>query len=466
MPELPEVETVKNSLRNHLLNRTIIDVDILYERMILTPIDEFKNDLINAKIINITRLGKFLIFHFDNDKVLISHLRMEGKYYYYQENEEISKHARIIFHLDNNEKCVYDDSRKFGIMEVYSSDEYLSKSSLSKLGLEPFIADENYLFNKIHKLKKEIKVCLLDQSILAGIGNIYADEILFDCNINPYKKANTITLKQCEDIIISARKILNKAISLGGSTISSYHPENGIDGKFQNHLLAYGRNNLPCLKCNKTILKDFLSGRGTCYCPHCQNVAIKVGIYGKIASGKSSVLNYYRSLGYKSFSSDEYINALYSQLPTKTFIINLFSELVLNDNGSINKTYIKNAIKEDNNLKKQLENYFHPLVKKAIQDFIYSHKEEQIIFIEVPLMFESKCNTMMDYIIGIDATYDVQLRNLLKRGSKTPNIDLQVNNSNQFDKFKFKCDYLINNDSSIESLFNKCELILQEILKK
>ena len=213
MPELPEVETVKNSLKNHLLDRTILNIEILYPRMILTPISEFKEKLTNAKIINISRKGKFLLFFFDNDYVLISHLRMEGKYYYYNKQEEISKHARIIFYLDNNQKCVYDDSRKFGIMELYHINDYLTKSSLSKLGLEPFEANENYLYNKIHHSKKEIKVCLLDQTVLAGIGNIYADEILFDCKINPYKKANLITLNECKNIIESSRKILLKAIN-------------------------------------------------------------------------------------------------------------------------------------------------------------------------------------------------------------------------------------------------------------
>ena len=466
MPELPEVETVKKSLLNHLLNKKILSIDVLYSRMILTPLEDFTHDLINATIINITRIGKFLIFHFDNVLVLISHLRMEGKYYYYQENEDVSKHARIIFHLNNNEKVVYDDSRKFGIMELYHKDEYLTKSSLAKLGLEPFDMDKDYLFKKLSKSKKEIKSCLLDQTIIAGIGNIYADEILFACNINPYRKANTITINECEEIIENAKRILLLAINQGGSTISSYHPENGIDGKFQTSLLAYGKSTLPCNKCHRTLLKDFLSGRGTTYCPNCQNVAIKVGIYGKIASGKSSVLNYYKSLGYKTFSCDEYINSLYSLTSTKVFLINLFSEEVLNDSNVINKRYIKNKILDNPSLKIKLEQYFHPLVKKAIQQFIYNTKEEKVVFIEVPLMFESKCDSFMDYIIGIDADISIQLRNLSNRGSKTPKIDLQINNSNQFDKYKNKCDYIINNNSSLDELFIKCNDILDNILSR
>ncbi len=466
MPELPEVETVKNSLKNHLINKTIKKVDVLYQRMILTPLDEFYKNLTNAKIIDITRKGKFIIFHFNNNKVLISHLRMEGKYYYYKKNEELSKHTRIIFYLDNDEIVAYDDSRKFGIMELYDEFDYLTKSSLSKLGLEPFDANKNYLFNKIHKLKKEIKACLLDQTILSGIGNIYADEILYASKINPYKKANKITIEECDNIIENSKKILLLAISKGGSTISSYHPENGIDGKFQNNLLAYGRNGLPCFNCHKTMLKDVLISRGTVYCPHCQNVAIKVGIYGKIASGKSTILNYYKNKGYKTFSCDEYIKHLYTLNSTKLELINIFGEQVLNDSKSINKQYIKNIINENIILKEKLENYFHPLVKKAMQNFIYNNKEEKLIFIEVPLMFESKSNIYMDYIIGIDASLPTQLSNLSLRGSKTPSLDLSFNKTNHFDKYKNKCDFIIENNSTLESLYSQCDQTLDKILNK
>lgn len=464
MPELPEVETVKNSLKKHLLNRTITSVEIIYPQMILTPLNEFINAFNNTKIIDISRKGKFLIFFLDNEKVLISHLRMEGKYYYFNENDTNSKHARIIFHLNNNEKVIYDDSRKFGIMEIHNKNDYLNAPCLSKLGLEPFDADKNYLYQRIHSLKTEIKSTLIDQTILSGIGNIYADEILFSSKINPFRKANTITLDECETIINQARRILTIAINEGGSTVSSYHPENGVDGKFQLLLNAYGRNNQPCKQCSTKMLKSTIKGRGTVYCPKCQKVAISVGIYGKIASGKSTILKYFASKNFKTFSSDDYIKQLYSKIETKQFLINIFSSQVLNDNGTINKTFIKNKIQENNLYKTKLEDYFHPLVKQAIKEFINTNKEEKLIFIEVPLMFESKTNILLDYIIGVDADISMQLQNLSIRGSKTPNLDLQINNTNQFDKYASKCDYIIKNNGSKEELFNKCDKIINSIL--
>lgn len=464
MPELPEVETVRKSLLNHILNRKIISIDILYPNMIKTDINSFKPSLENAKVIDIQRIGKFLIFIFDNNKVLISHLRMEGKYYYYNENEKNSSHARIVFHLDNNEKMIYDDTRKFGIMEVHNLNDYKNAECLAKLGKEPFDADENYLFNKIHHLKCDIKTAILDQTILTGIGNIYADETLFASKINPFRKANSITLEECKKIIINSRNILNKAILEGGSTVSSYHPENGVDGKFQLLLNAYGRNNLPCKVCSCTMHKGYIGGRGTVYCPHCQNVCLSIGIYGKIASGKSEALKYCSSLGYKVFSCDECVNKLYTLLETKKFVINLFGEASLTPLGGIDKHYIKNQISSSIELKTKLENYLYPLIKEEIKKFINENKEEKLIFIEVPLMFESKFNTLVDYIIGIDASYPTQIKNLLSRGSKTPDLDLKLNQNNQFDKYASKCDYLIHNNSSLEDFHHKLNQTINKIL--
>lgn len=465
MPELPEVETVKNSLKKHLLNRKIIKIDVLYSKMILTPLDDFYS-LEGAIIKDVLRKGKFLIFIFDNHRALISHLRMEGKYYYFAESEENSSHARIVFHMDQNEKVIYDDTRKFGIMELHYDTDYLESECLKKLGPEPFETDGDYLYSRLKSLKVDIKTAILDQTIITGIGNIYADETLYACQINPFRKASSLNKNECQDIITNSRKILAKAIEQGGSTVSSYHPENGVDGKFQLLLNAYGRNKLPCKRCSRMMQKDFIGGRGTVYCPHCQKVALTIGIYGKVASGKSSILNYYKSLGYQTFSSDEYVSKLYSLIETKKFIISLFSESVLQDNGVIDKAYIKNIISQDSKKREQLEQYFFPLVKKTIKEFKLKHKEEKAIFVEVPLMFESKANLLMDFIIAVDASYPSQLTNLSHRGSKTPEIDILLNSSNKFDKYISKCDFIIHNNSSLDELKNNALKTLEALLNK
>ena len=272
MPELPEVETVRKSLLNHILNRKIISIDILYPNMIKTDINSFKPSLENAKVIDIQRIGKFLIFIFDNNKVLISHLRMEGKYYYYNENEKNSSHARIIFHLDNNEKMIYDDTRKFGKMYLIEKDKINDIPPLNELGKEPWDKELtiNYLKDKYKNKKLPIKTILLDQSIIVGIGNIYADEILFLSKINPHKKCNELSNQELDNIIVNTKLILEEAIKKGGTTIKTYTSVDGVHGLFQKELLVHGKDNGICPICNTKIIKDKINGRGTYYCPNCQ----------------------------------------------------------------------------------------------------------------------------------------------------------------------------------------------------
>ena len=264
MPELPEVETVKESLKRHLLNKKILSVDVLYERMILTPIEVFKSSLINATINDIRRKGKYLIFVFDNEKISISHLRMEGKYMYFNEEDSNTKHARVVFHLENNEKVIYDDSRCFGTMELHPLSDLDIVPSISKLGKEPMDMTKEELYAKLRNKTAFIKTALLDQTNVAGLGNIYVDETLFESKISPYKLAKDITLDECDTLLKKASQILLNAIKEGGSTISSYHPENGVDGRFQILLKAYGKQNTPCVHCHTILRKDECNGRGKC----------------------------------------------------------------------------------------------------------------------------------------------------------------------------------------------------------
>lgn len=466
MPELPEVETVRLSLERLYLNKKIVKVEVLLPRMILTPLDSFISTVEGTTFTSFSRIGKYLILNLSNNYSIISHLRMEGKYIKGKENETLSSHPRVIFHLENEELMIYDDSRSFGIMLLSKTSEIHNLKEIKKLGKEPSnIDDPRYLFDILSKKNNEIKACLLDQEIMCGLGNIYCDEVLFKSKINPYRKANTLSLEECSTILKNSKETLSHAIKLGGSTISSYHPEKGVDGRFQNELLCYGKEHSHCPFCNTILRKDSLHGRGTTYCPKCQNVSLRVGITGKIASGKSTMIKYVKSLGYKVFSSDEEVTRLYSLTSTKKELINIFGEQVLNDNLTISKAYIKNVIAEDKNKKDELEKLIHPLVKKAIISFIQKNKEEKLVFIEVPLMFETRFNVLFDYIVGITCSYATQLSHLLKRGSKNPQTDIIINQSTKFDKNISKCDFLVNNDDdNIESLHKKIDKIINKLL--
>ncbi len=271
MPELPEVETVRKTLEKKLVGRKIIDVKIIYPNIVennpKTFCQNIKNQIINA----MKRRGKWLIFELD-DYFLLSHLRMEGKYFFKNPSDEIKKHEHVIFRLDNNQELRYNDTRKFGRMLLVKKEELEDEKKINKLGLEPF--DKNltslYLKEKMKNIKLPIKTALLDQSIIAGIGNIYANEILFASKINPLIPANQCTLKQYEDIIKNTKTILKQAILNGGTTIKSYESSEGVHGRFQQHLSVHGKENEPCPNCHKPIKKDSVNGRGTYYCPNCQ----------------------------------------------------------------------------------------------------------------------------------------------------------------------------------------------------
>ena len=272
MPELPEVETVKESLKCRLVGRKIKNVDILWDNIIAFPSkEEFIKDINDKIIIDIKRRGKFLLFDLD-DYYLLSHLRMEGKYFFKNHDDEINKHEHVIFDLGNDEELRYMDTRKFGKMYLVKKEDIDKIGPLKDLGLEPWDDNLNseYLINKYKNKRLPIKTVLLDQSIIVGIGNIYADEILFLSKINPLKKCNLLNKEECERIIKYTKEVLENAIKMGGSTIRTYSSVDGVHGLFQNELLVHGKDKGACPDCNNKIEKIRIGGRGTYYCPKCQ----------------------------------------------------------------------------------------------------------------------------------------------------------------------------------------------------
>lgn len=270
MPELPEVETVRQVLKRQVLNKKIIKVDVFYEKIIANcSANEFSLQLMNQTILDVQRKGKFLIFVLDHG-YLLSHLRMEGKYWF--DLNLLDKHAHIVFYFSDGKVLIYHDTRKFGRMYYFQKEVDIHQQyPLLNLGMEPFeIQNGQILFEKFMKTKKCIKEVLLDQKIMAGIGNIYADEICFKAKIHPLTLANKLTKKQCETLLNASKEILMKAIKEGGSTIKTYQSAHGVDGKFQNELMVYNHANEPCKICGHSIKKIKIGGRGSSYCPYCQ----------------------------------------------------------------------------------------------------------------------------------------------------------------------------------------------------
>lgn len=266
MPELPEVETVRKKLLHYLKGKKIKDVKVIYPNIIINNLNEFKK-VINQTIKDIKRRGKWLIFDLD-DYYLLSHLRMEGKYYIKALDEELTKHNHVVFNIDNEFNLVYDDTRKFGRMNLISKDKL---EETINVGVEPLSSNltVDYLKDKFKNIKLPIKTALLDQHIIAGIGNIYANEILFLSLINPTIPANTLNDKELERIIKNTKIVLDKAIKNNGTTIKSYEAL-GNHGGFQEMLCVHGKKDQECVNCHTKIEKIVVNGRGTYYCPKCQ----------------------------------------------------------------------------------------------------------------------------------------------------------------------------------------------------
>lgn len=271
MPELPEVETVRKALLLNLKSKKIDNLTILHDNVFKDQdtkkiIENIKGQCIN----DIKRRGKWLVFDLDN-YYLLSHLRMEGKYLYRDIGTKIEKHELVIFNINNEFELRYKDVRKFGKMYLVEKGK-IEESPLSKLGLEPWDdkLTTNYLKKAYKNKRLPIKTLLLDQSIIVGIGNIYADEILFLSRINPYKKGSKLNDKELENIIENTKKVLEKAIKEGGTTIRSYTSEEGVTGLFQNSLNVHKQEGKKCPNCKNIIIREKINGRSTYYCNNCQ----------------------------------------------------------------------------------------------------------------------------------------------------------------------------------------------------
>lgn len=274
MPELPEVETIRKTLKRHVLNKEISDIEVYWGKIIKYPddIEHFKQIVIGQSIRDVKRKGKFLIFELDTD-MLVSHLRMEGKYFVNQTGIERDKHTHVIFNFTDGSSLNYNDVRKFGTMHVFPKEDYLEVKPLNQLGPDPFeeTYELTYLIEKLLKTTRYIKAALLDQTIIAGLGNIYVDEVLFRAGIHPEKRANTLTEEQIELIYKYSYDVLKEAVHQGGTTIRSYVDGEGEMGLFQQELFVYGQENEACKNCGDIIEKFKSSGRGTHICPTCQS---------------------------------------------------------------------------------------------------------------------------------------------------------------------------------------------------
>ena len=445
MPELPEVETVKLTLENKLVGKIITNVEVLYDKMLENiSTDEFKKKLINQKINSFYRYGKYLVFIFDNVS-LVSHLRMEGKYFIKNLNDEIVKHEHIVFTFDDGTSLRYHDTRKFGVMAIIDSTdvkEIMQYKSLVKLGEEANVST-NYqgLYDKIKNKNIPIKTLLLDQENLAGLGNIYVDEVCFKSNIHPLTKGCDITLEETKTILDNARSILAHAIECGGTTIRSYTSSLGVTGRFQINLMVHTKEGEPCINCGTTIIKTVVGGRGTYLCPKCQkekNKVIVVGITGLISSGKTVITNYLTENDYSVIDTDVISKSLLEKdsihLPK---IMDKLSEKwgqnivdTFYQDGIVKRNILGNYIFSDDNKRQDLNNLMHPIIKKIVISSLKRQKnaiinntnKHRVIFVAVPLLFEARYDDLFDEVLIVDCDEN----NIIERLMKRDNISIEL----------------------------------------
>lgn len=271
MPELPEVETVVRGLRKVIAGKKIGSVDCLSPKITLDNYHGWLNDLKGSSIISINRRGKNILINLDNEKTLWVHLKMTGHFYYLPKRKPVEKHDLLILELKNDKNNLrFNDYRRFGRVRLFPTKDVMLQKGLVNLGPEPL---EIPLFDFVKLFKQSsrmIKPALLDQTFLAGLGNIYADESLYATRIHPKKPTDRISKKKLEQLHEVIQKMLKRAIGLMGTSVDSFAGVNGQTGQYQQYLLAYGREGEQCRRCNSKIRREKIGSRSAHFCPRCQ----------------------------------------------------------------------------------------------------------------------------------------------------------------------------------------------------
>lgn len=281
MPELPEVESIRKQLEKFLVGHTIESVDVKNRKIFQGD----EKEIVGAKFIGARRFAKVLVLDLNDKMSLMIHVKMTGQLIYKGPNllnaPPLSKkvtggvpgpHTHVIFNLDREASLYYNDFRRFGWIKIVNTSEVEKTGLVGKMGPEPFAGLTLEKFKEaISKTRRSIKVVLMDQTRISGVGNIYANDALFLSKINPKTPANSLLEKLQESLYNSIHEVLKKGMQYGGSSENSFVTPDGREGEYQRHTLVYGRQGQICSHCKKNkIIKNMLGGRGTYFCPHCQ----------------------------------------------------------------------------------------------------------------------------------------------------------------------------------------------------
>lgn len=287
MPELPEIETLKLGLKKYLVGHKILDVDVKVPKIFQGN----HADIVGSKVEEIKRIGKGIIIELDNGLVMAVHLKLTGQLIYSGKKTEglvlsektggtlPSRFTHVIFKLDNNAYLYYNDLRKFGWIKLLNKQEVINLPFFKGMGPEPDVGKNisgkkltlDYFKQIVSKGNVAIKILLMDQKRIGGIGNIYANDALNLARIDPRRKAKTLREDEIKKLYEAIFSVLREGVRLGGSSDVNYVHADGTEGNYQDHTLVYGKKGKKCPNCQGTIEKIQLGGRGTYFCPSCQN---------------------------------------------------------------------------------------------------------------------------------------------------------------------------------------------------
>lgn len=279
MPELPEIETIKSVIEPQIKGLVVKNIVVNHPDVIAQPDSrEFCRAVTGQAIASMARRGKYLMIYLKNENRIILHLRMTGRLLVTSSEEPLEKHTHIVMQLDNGTQLRFSDTRRFGRFWLINNEEEDIYSGIGNLGLEPFDGKftAEYLQNRFGKRKKSIKQCLLDQNVIAGIGNIYSDEILFRVKICPARPANSLETREWERLSVEIPECLSYFIRKNRITAEDYLQTKGKEYRNTPFLQVYGHGGEPCPNCGNALKRTVIGGRSSVYCSKCQGAA---GIY-------------------------------------------------------------------------------------------------------------------------------------------------------------------------------------------
>ena len=458
MPELPEVETIARELHRALSGKTILEVSVYREKNLVGGAEAFREAVVGKTVLGVRRRGKFLIFALGEDAFLLSHLRMEGRYRIEKGEPSRKKHDIVSLSLSGNETLTYEDTRKFGRIEPLSKRELEEK--LAGLGPEPIGLSGEAFFRILQTSSVPLKEALMDQRLLAGIGNIYACEILFAAGLSPFLPANRVKEEEASRLAKETTRILSLAIENRGSTIHSFLNFSGDTGNMQNLLRVYGEGGKPCPVCGTKLTYTKCGGRGTTYCPHCQHSSILpyiLGITGPIHAGKSTASRFFQSRGWMVFDADKEVKSLYQSREILRGMKRMLGRESV-ANGKVNSSYLRALFASSPKIRKDWEKHLEPFLERRFEEVRSSLKPGQNLVLDVPLLARSSLRFHCDAVLLLLAPESERKARLEQEGRDAAGL-LKLNASYPLNASKSIATFEIENEGDIATLEKKLQAL-------